>query len=364
MAKAKPEPFRAVVLFNGTSNDDKDQALTNVVRMRDGLVQDTKQMVVYCNGVGNDQEWWGITKWISLLTGYGAGWVMKQAYKDLTRQIDERIAQGKLKPSDTLEISVGGFSRGAAIARHFANEYIHNELTERYKGQFKIRLDAEYLFDTVGAFGIPFNIAFLERLKIYFQEIDLGWNFVVPLLTKAYHAVSLDEKREAYTPKPLNQSNTSSRLHAVREEVYFEGDHSSVGGSYKKPAGVEKLSDRNPLHYMVQRARKNGLRFNKAFIKAHHLDNPDKVYELGHMFETDTSKWPSTQIEDRALLTNVGGAIQEVTVPLIALSAYRRMETVKGYRPKNLDKYDEVDVLQNNGTKERMSLNELRSRLG
>jgi hypothetical protein len=32
-----------VILFNGTGNDDQDPAVTNIVKMRDGLIKDNNQ---------------------------------------------------------------------------------------------------------------------------------------------------------------------------------------------------------------------------------------------------------------------------------------------------------------------------------
>ena len=94
---------------------------------------------------------------------------MFRAYRELMRTLRKAIADGKIKPNDTLHFSVNGFSRGAALARHFVINYINGrllrDLSTRLEINLNVRVDAEYLFDTVAAFGIPFDIWLLTLMK-------------------------------------------------------------------------------------------------------------------------------------------------------------------------------------------------------
>ena len=166
-----------VVLFNGTDQSDINPILSNIVKMRDGLVEDTKQLVIYEDGIGNIKDWKStIIRWISLITGYGGKWVMDEAYQSLISKIKQNIQQGLIKDGDNLKLSVGGFSRGAALARHFATQYLQAKLSYDLYKQTQLKLDvelkAEYLFDTVPSFGLPINIWFLKLFGIYTQQRD------------------------------------------------------------------------------------------------------------------------------------------------------------------------------------------------
>lgn len=326
-----------VMLFNGTGNDDHDPALTNVVKMRDGLVKDDKQFVIYRDGIGNDKQWGWLTAWFSKLTGWGGGWVMHRAYKELLTTLRKAIADRKIKPNDTLHFSVNGFSRGSALARHFAIHYIQGRLIKdiplKFKMDLQVKLDAEYLFDTVGAFGIPFDIWLLTKIGIYDQQIDPGWDFYIPKDTKAYHALSVDEQRKPFTPKLIDKNK-------LIEEVWFDGDHSSVGGGYPTTKKDEILSDENPLRYMVRRAMENGLRFVDSFLKEHqikkYLQNP-----LGTIHTPLWKEWPETQRGPRKIYIQKENMPSNLS-PLVAESVVKRMENDRTYRPtalKNLSKF-------------------------
>lgn len=318
-----------VVLFNGTSNDDKDPALTNVVKMRDGLAED---FVVYRDGVGNDQQWTWMTRWFSQFTGWGGGWVMDEAYTQILEKLNQGIKDGKVKENDVIHFSVSGFSRGAAIARHFGLEYIKDKLTKEIKAKcgldLKIELAAEYLFDTVPSFGLPMNLWLLEKFGIKNQEIDIGWHFDIPQGTRAFHAPSVDEKRKAFTPHLVNF------VQGETEEVWFDGDHSDVGGGHKPKLKDEVQADVNSLRYMVRHAKALGLRFKEAFLKAINIeslkDNP-----LGSIHTPSHEGMPPTQIGPRKIHVKADSKPSE-RLPLIAESVIRRMKADPQYRPESI----------------------------
>ena len=80
----------------------------------------------------------------------------------------------------------------------------------------------------------------------------------------AYQALALDDERKTYSPKVWTRPNNAlidpprgaQRPEQVIEQVWFAGVHSDVGGGYPK----DSLS-LVPLHWMMCRARKCGLKF-------------------------------------------------------------------------------------------------------
>ena len=120
--------INVVILFDGTSDADVGPITTNVVKLRNALVQNQNQMVIYCDGIGNNVQWPWYIRWFSILTGLGATWIMKEAYAQLMKKLNDGIKEKHIKQGDTLKISFGGFSRGAATARHFGNHYIIGKL--------------------------------------------------------------------------------------------------------------------------------------------------------------------------------------------------------------------------------------------
>lgn len=344
-----------IILFNGTSNDDTDPAVTNIVKMRDGLKKDDTQYVIYRDGIGNDKQWrWYLPRLFAEVTGYGGGWVMHHAYHDLRETITKAVKDGKIKSGDTLHFSVGGFSRGAALARDFANRLlkrVSNELTKSFNLNVNVKLACEYLFDTVASFGIPINLWVLDKLfNIRNQEIDLGWNFKIPDGTKVFHAVACDEQRHAFKPTLVNFKQDET------EEVWFDGDHSSVGGGHQPPTKETVMSDENTLRYMVRRASQNGLRFEESFMQKHGIaittNNP-----LG-MIKTPTyEQLPPTQRGPRQIMVMENDKVSTLT-PTVAESVLRRIKDDPSYCPKNIQTLNALTVFKETGEKEMYTPNQ------
>ncbi len=319
--------------------------------MRDGLINDDKQFVIYRDGIGNNKQWGKLISWFAQLTGWGGSWVMFRAYRELMRTLRKAIADGKIKPNDTLHFSVNGFSRGAALARHFVINYINGrllrDLSTRLEINLNVTVDAEYLFDTVAAFGIPFDIWLLTKFGIYNQQIDPGWDFQIPENTKAYHALSVDEQRDPFTPKLIDYKKN------LTEEVWFDGDHSSVGGGYAPSQVNEVLYDEKPLRYIMRKAIQNGLRFCNSFLQKY-FSADALEYPLGTV---QTPRWellPETQRGPRKIYVQKN-AKQTNVPPLIAESVIRRMRDDSHYRPEAIRKLKEFRVLKENSEIENYS---------
>ncbi|HYJ41565.1 MAG TPA: DUF2235 domain-containing protein, partial [Steroidobacteraceae bacterium] len=136
------------------------------------------------------------------------------------------------------EIDITGFSRGAAIAVHFANVLADegvsiNGVIEKPAVRFL------GVWDVVAAFGIPINLGF------NFNRVNLGYKLGLSKGVKfCYHALALDEARQAFRPTRMKDGC----------EVWFRGVHSDVGGGNDNHA----LNDIT-LRWMLRKAIASGL---------------------------------------------------------------------------------------------------------
>lgn len=215
----------ALYAFDGTWNEEKDAGRydlnTNVVRFKD-LYAGPK---FFYKGLGTKHGTAG--KWIGGAFGVGGHDRIEDAKKDLARQ----FAAGDR------DIDIVGFSRGAALAVHFANVLGEGVKAGAVREVPPVRFLA--LFDVVAAFGIPIDIG------LNFNRINLGYHLGMPKVVKnCYHALALDESRKAFRPTRLQGSR----------EVWFRGVHSDVGGGNNNHA----LNDIS-LRWMLRKAIACGL---------------------------------------------------------------------------------------------------------
>jgi uncharacterized protein (DUF2235 family) len=106
------------------------------------------------------------------------------------------------------------------------------------------------VWDTVGALGIPDDLALLnllDRSKHEFHDTALG-----PAVQNARHAVALDERRQSFTPTLW--TNLADRPTA--KQIWFPGVHCDVGGGYSRTG----LSDA-ALLWMIEEAEACRLAF-------------------------------------------------------------------------------------------------------
>lgn len=215
----------ALYAFDGTWNEEKDAGRydlnTNVVRFKD-LYAGKK---FFYKGVGTKHGTLG--KLMGGAFGVGGHDRIEDAKRDLAKQ----FAAGDR------DIDIVGFSRGAALAVHFANEIGGGIKLNGAKETPPIRFLG--VFDVVAAFGIPIDIG------LNFNRINLGYHLGMPKsVVKCYHALALDESRKAFRPTRLRGSR----------EVWFRGVHSDVGGGNNNLA----LND-IALRWMLRKAIACGL---------------------------------------------------------------------------------------------------------
>jgi uncharacterized protein (DUF2235 family) len=216
----------ALYAFDGTWNSEKDAGQydrnTNVVRFKDQYAGTR----FFYKGVGTRHGTLG--KFFGGAFGVGGKERIEQACEDLAKQ----LAAGDR------DVDIVGFSRGAALAAHFANVVADDGV--RVNGVVE-RLPVRFLgvFDVVAAFGIPINLGF------NFNRINLGYRLGLSRGVKfCYHALALDEARQAFRPTRLRGGC----------EVWFRGVHSDVGGGNDNHA----LNDIS-LRWMLHKAIASGL---------------------------------------------------------------------------------------------------------
>ncbi|HEU4590059.1 MAG TPA: DUF2235 domain-containing protein [Steroidobacteraceae bacterium] len=215
----------ALYAFDGTWNSEKDAGRydlnTNVVRFKD-LYAGPK---FFYQGVGTRHGLVG--KIVGGAFGVGGHERIAEAKRDLARQL----------ASGDRDIDIVGFSRGAALAVHFANVIGDGLASNGVRETPPVRFLG--VFDIVAAFGIPVDLGFS------FNRINLGYKLgLAKGVQYCYHALALDESRKAFRPTRVRGGC----------EVWFRGVHSDVGGGNDNHA----LNDIS-LRWMLHKAIATGL---------------------------------------------------------------------------------------------------------
>ncbi|BDA82909.1 hypothetical protein Sa4125_04510 [Aureimonas sp. SA4125] len=278
-----------VVCCDGTWNTpgDKEDGLpapTNVVKLYNSLAPvdaaGAEQKRYYHPGVGTDGDWW------NRLLGGGIG-------RGLNRNIASayRWLAGAYRPGDAIWLF--GFSRGAYTARSVGGmisrcglldtgdpEALDPEvwkqvdaLFQAYRAKTTLPATAERrfhnvageespfhstpihfigAFDTVGALGIPADLALLHLIddptQHQFHDTELS-----PIVRHARHAVGIDERRQSFTPTLWTNRLVEPGAPDMRQ-LWFPGVHGDVGGGYGQ-AGLSDIA----LDWMMGEAEAQGL---------------------------------------------------------------------------------------------------------
>lgn len=349
---------RIALFLDGTWNTVTDN--TNVWRMKSLCRNDAGQVCYYSAGVGtaNGEQLRGG------MLGYGLDKEVLDAYEWLSEVHEEGD-----------RIFIVGFSRGAYTARSLAGLISKcgllrpgatvslKQLYSRYKRGSTVRTVRELqnvpveqrtledrlllkyskivpiwfqgVWDTVGALGVPFgHIPVLSRDCHGFLETDLRIN-----QTNAYHALAIDEHREAFAPtlwvkhtRPGVESYPDREIAHV-EQRWFVGAHADVGGGYDNG-----LLAQPSLIWMLQKAQAHGLVF-KAPVE---LDL-DEVSGLIHdsFGEMAWGIYKAAKL-GRRFHRPIGATLVDgevTTKPInetIDSSVFDRARADSGYRPPNL----------------------------
>jgi uncharacterized protein (DUF2235 family) len=277
--------------WNTPHGDTASNPDTNVRKLYCALVNSPSQLKYYDSGVGTD----GTP--LDHLSGGAMGEGLFQKIQDCYAFLSNVYATGD-------QIFVFGFSRGAYTARSAAGmiagfgvptanldnmtvRRIFNAYREPDKARkcaLKAELNAAYtlqdvpikmvgVWDTVGSLGIPglfFN--FFDQRKFGFLDTTLHAN-----VQRAYHAVSIDERRAQFKPTLWTNPDGTYRMNDSQvTQVWFAGMHSDVGGGYSD-CQLSQIT----LSWMMYKAQENGLRFSDdaiaqyLFLKTENALGPD-----------------------------------------------------------------------------------------
>lgn len=316
-----------VLCSDGTGNQDIKNRGTNVFKLYEAVdIQGykknpklTKQVAFYDDGVGTANAF-------ARVVGGAFGWGFSRNVKKLYREL-----VNVYEPGD--KVFLFGFSRGAYTVRALAGfiqycgildtEYYSTQPHQDLRGiveknwkdfsenafkhanakerRGKIPSEAEIaegweatkacrrenhaanpeekidiafigVWDTVGAIATPFD-GLRELISRFIKPIWFADNTLGPEVTRACHALALDEERRTFHPELWNEKNgKDTRI----KQVWFAGVHSNVGGGYPKQ-GMSLVT----LDWMMNEASQAGLRFNqmdRVFVQKHQ-DVHDKMYD-------------------------------------------------------------------------------------
>jgi hypothetical protein len=99
---------------------------------------------------------------------------------------------------------------------------------------------------------------------------------LTPIVRNAYHAISIHDQRAWFSPTLMHFSEVAPDHQQLLEQVWFPGMHGDVGG--QEVGTYNNLLSCHSLHWMMDRARKNGLKFknNDSFCNS---DDHQFIYD-------------------------------------------------------------------------------------
>ncbi|HEV7321354.1 MAG TPA: DUF2235 domain-containing protein [Ensifer sp.] len=311
-----------IVCCDGTWNtpDQVEAGLpapTNVVKFRNALASMDKdgqeQRPYYHTGVGTDGGLWdrvagggmgeGLDK--NIMSGYnwlarnyepGAKiWLIgfsRGAYT--VRSLGGMISRcGLLKAAEmdekTIWSSIEALFRSYRLPEKDTKPAIASKkmpfhgvkVGDKSKGSIPIHFVG--VWDTVGALGIPDDLALLNLLddpaKHSFHDTNLS-----PIVANARHAIAIDETRQSFAPTLW--TNVEDR--PTVKQIWFPGVHGDVGGGY----GRCGLSD-GALRWMIEEARALDLNFRE------NIEQQLAADPLGQLHDSVTGVFKSLKTRPR-----------------------------------------------------------------
>ncbi|MCY1295486.1 hypothetical protein D9M70_448300 [compost metagenome] len=251
-------------VFSTTPNNSYGNAPSNVALLFDLYADnatdamspdaETGYIKAYLEGIGTTSE--EGDSLISQATGLGEAGVVsrvKQSPGAIQRQLDLFLEMNIGARVRRIEFDIFGFSRGAAAARHFANEVLKPlggvlrdvvkpglfGLSESFNWETDVQINFIGLFDTVAAINDPL------RLELEPNDFNPGVNLYLPpgCARKVLHLTARDEQR-------WNFALNSVAPH--HQEIELPGVHSNIGGGYL-PQMEEKLLLSKPEYAVITR---------------------------------------------------------------------------------------------------------------
>ncbi len=209
----------------------------------------------YMHGVGTRD---GAGNALGNIGGKGA----RKRLNAMMKELDKNFKDGDKR------IDIVGFSRGAAMAREFANM-----VADKCP---KAQIDFVGLFDTVGSFGIGGN------------KMDPGIRMRLPdNVKKVLHITAgqrgKDGERRALFPLASIKDGPNAKLRYGWKEFAVLGAHSDIGGGYKKGRRIANWT----LNEMYKTMKKSGAPMTKRNRFMKYGDNRYRQHD---------SRWPNDKL--------------------------------------------------------------------
>lgn len=336
-------------MLNGAEGIDWYEKLSNLWKMKSGLVNDASQSqsVLYYNLATVNSSQYTLWRLIMHSTGHAYAFLLDRIYNDLMTKIRSAISQNQISYDDTVKISLFGFHEGASLARHFGVEYIQKALiknmpTDLKAAGIKIQLDAEYLFDSV-CLPTPATVSVLGRFAMFSLEPPAPYyQTEIPTGTKCVHLVSLDEFSKLNSPLLVNQSSDDI------EEIWMSGDSFDDGGGYMIPADGSPTASDEAMKHMVLRAQQNGLKFSPEFEQQ--LSSNKSDMPLSPIHDRSRKELPRAYRQVRSVYVQKNGHVTD-DAPIVHESVLHRMKYARHpyYEPPALLPFKELEVVLRNG---------------
>ena len=316
-----------VICCDGTGNEYGPNN-TNVVKLYQSVIRDTKQIAFYDPGVGTfsylGRE---LGRHVGIWLGQAFGKGLQQNIEDAYRYLMDRYLLGD-------RVFLFGFSRGAYTVRALAGMLHKCGLLQ--KGSNNLIPYASKIYNKPNNENIAagFKETYCHTCNPYFIGVwdtvgSLGWlrrkKFFDATLHKdvtyGYHAISVDERRKKF---PVSLWDEGRKLaHQTIEQVWFPGVHSDVGGWYAE-TGLSDIA----LVWMLKNAEQQGLRLKDGWVDKL---NPDPS---GIIHESRTGLWRIWRPAVRCIPE--GAKIHKSVFD-------RKKNSQTNYQPQNVpDKYTKV----------------------
>ena len=249
---------------------------------------------------------------------------------------------GLLKPGSPVSLKqlYERYRKGTAHSVRALGKVVEAELSQEDKWIEKysrpIPIWFQGVWDTVGALGVPLPcVPKVSRADFAFLETDLRIND-----THAYHALAIDEHREAFAPTLWTKSTPKQgETYPARdldhaEQRWFVGAHANIGGGYEND-----LLAQIPLAWMMSKAIAHGLTFTDSVVidgDENSCPIHDSLAEMVHgIYEVLTfGKHYYRPIGADAIDTC--DAITTTINETIDATVFDRWRGDDGYRPRNL----------------------------
>ncbi|WP_028241170.1 phospholipase effector Tle1 domain-containing protein [Stutzerimonas azotifigens] len=249
--------------FTEAPDGSYGNAPSNVARLFD-LYQDdatrslhkdesTASLKAYLEGIGTSSG--EADSLYGQITGRGDTGILArvgQSPTEISEQLRQLLRNNPELKIDDIEFDIFGFSRGAAAARHFANELLKPQggvlaqaftsgspgLSGSFDWAANARINFIGLFDTVAAVIDPLNGDYDPA-----NHLNPGINLYLPpgCARKVLQLTARDEKRWNFA---LN------RVAPHHQEISLPGAHSDIGGGYR-PLMLERRLLSRPLSSTV-----------------------------------------------------------------------------------------------------------------